>query len=127
VRRRLDAVIQQQLLKNPNEAASQFADRLFTEKARWRVLKKLEEAVASGDWQRAKDLFSGETGKAIETLIQKGAANAEKMQASFAKAMRSQVKRASKPAKPGAASKTPPPGSNEPLPSSVLDMASKLE
>jgi hypothetical protein len=129
VRRRLDAVIQHQLLKSPSEAASQFADRLFTEKARWRVLKSLEEAIADGNWQRAKDLFSGETGKAIETLIQKGAANAEKMQASFAKAMRSQAKRAQagKPPKPGASSKTSPTSSDEGLSSSVLDMASKLE
>jgi hypothetical protein len=129
VRRRLDAVIQHQLLKSPSEAASQFADRLFTEKARWRVLKTLEEAIASGNWQKAKDLFSGETGKAIETLIQKGAANAEKMQASFAKAMRSQAKRAQagKPPKPGASSKTSPTSSDEGLSSSVLDMASKLE
>jgi hypothetical protein len=93
------------------------------------VLKSLEEAIADGNWQRAKELFSGEMGKAVETLIQKGAANAEKMQASFNRAMRTQAKRAQTGAKPkpGAAGKAPSPSEGEPLSSSVLNMASKLE
>jgi hypothetical protein len=68
-------------------------------------------------------------GKAVETLIQKGVANAEKMQASFNRAMRAQAKRAQTGAKPksGAAGKASPPSEGEPLSSSVLNMASKLE
>jgi hypothetical protein len=94
VRRRLDATIQHQLLKRPSEAARGFADRLSEEKARWRVLKKLEESVASGNPQATKTLFSGETGNAVENLIKQEIFKAETAKANLAEqALLSQIER----------------------------------